>query len=262
MKAIGWIVGIILLVVVGVGVYLVAFSDSLIKDAIERFGPEYLGASVSVDAVELSLTEGSASIRGLSIGNPEGFGDGHAMRFNEATLALDSSQISETLVVVTRVLVDGADVAAVARGKKTNFQQLLDNITENTGGASQETQETQEPESDSASEMKFIIDKFDFTSAKASLSSDVLGAMDVTIPDIHLTDIGRKSNGATAAELAQQILKPISSAVTQAAVSQGVDLEGMKQRAQEELEGKLDEKIEEELGSEFKGLTDRLRNKD
>jgi uncharacterized protein involved in outer membrane biogenesis len=250
MKVIAWIVGLLVLLVVGVGAYLVMFSGSIVKDVIEQLGPDYLGTSVSVDAVDLSLTEGSAGIRGLSIGNPAGFEGTHAMRLGEAKVVLDPSQISETLVVIKQVLVDGADVAAVARGQKTNFQKLLDNITASTGGASEET-----APSEDGSEMKFIIERFDFTNAKASLESDVLGAMELSIPDIRLTEVGRKTDGVTAVELAEQLLKPISSAITQAAVKEGVDIEGAKQRARE----KITEKIEEKLPEGLKGLTDKLK---
>jgi len=73
---------------------------------------------------------------------------------------------------------------------------------------------------------KFIIDRFNFTNAKASLDSDILGQLELNIPDIRLKDIGRKSNGATAAELAEQILKPITAAISKEAVNQGLDIEG------------------------------------
>ncbi len=41
--------------------------------------------------------------------------------------------------------------------------------------------------------------------------------MSLPIPDIHLTDIGAKENGVTAAELAKQILQPLLANATKAA---------------------------------------------
>ena len=43
MKAIGWLIGILLLVVVGLGVYVVMNSGSLIKTAVETLGPKVPG---------------------------------------------------------------------------------------------------------------------------------------------------------------------------------------------------------------------------
>ena len=52
MKAIGWLIGILLLVVVGLGVYVVMNSGGLIKTAVETYGPKYLGVErADVDRV-------------------------------------------------------------------------------------------------------------------------------------------------------------------------------------------------------------------
>ena len=115
MKALGWIVGIVLLLVVGVGAYIVLNSGSLVKTAIEELGPDYLGVDVSVGEVNLALSEGSAQVKSLNIGNPRGFGGGNLMKLGEVKVVLDTSQISETLVVMKQVVIDGADVAAVAK---------------------------------------------------------------------------------------------------------------------------------------------------
>ena len=85
----------------------------------------------------------------------------------------------------------------------------------------------------------------------------MLGDLALDIPDVHLTDIGRKSNGVTAAELAQQFLMPISDAATRAAVEAGLDLEGVKARAKQRVQ----EQIRDKISSGLRGLTDRLRDK-
>jgi len=245
MKVVGWIIGIVVLAIVGAVVFVALNSGNLVKRGIEEFGPDYLGADVRVRDVNLALTEGSAQIKGLHIGNPPGFAGDHLMNLEEIKVVLDTGQISDTLVVMKQVLVDGADLAAVAKGNRTNFQQLMDNLDTAAGGSDRAGTESSGPE------MKFIIDRFDFTNTTASLSSDMLGDLQLDIPDIHLKDIGRKSNGATAAELAQQIFKPISAAITKAAVNQGLDVEGVKQQAEQ--------KVREKLGEGLRGLTDRLK---
>jgi hypothetical protein len=199
---------------------------------------------VGVNEVNLELTQGSAQIKGFRMGNPAGYSGADMMSLDEIKVVLDTSQISDTLVVMKQILVDGAAVTAIAKGQRTNFQQMMDNL-----GVSEEGDG--EAAEDSAAEMKFIVDRFDFTNAKASLASDVLGDLQLDIPDIHLRDIGRKSNGATAAELAQQILKPLSAAITQEAVNQGLDIEGVK--------ADVRKKVEKEIGTGLKGLTDRLK---
>lgn len=246
MKALGWIIGIVVIVVAGVVGYVLLNSGSIVKTAIEEFGPGYLGVAVQVNEVNLELTAGSVQRKGLSIGNPEGFSGPSMMKLAEMKVVLDPSEISETLVVLKQVLIDGAEIAAIANGQRTNFQQLMDNLQANAG-ASSETASAGEDES----EMKFIIDRFEFTNAKVSLASDVLGNLDLVLPDIRLQDIGRKSNGATAAEVAEQILGPITAAISSAAVKQGLDIEGVKQN--------VESSIREKIGSGLRGLTDRFK---
>ena len=250
MKVVLWIVLVLVLVIAGVGAYVVLNSGNLIKTAIEEIGPDYLGADVNVENVDISLTEGSGAIRGFQLGNPSGFSGPHAMRLNEAKVVLDPNQISSDLVVLKQVNIDGADLLAIAQGKETNFQKLLDNITAATGGDSS-GQTTQD--SGDAAATKFIVEQFSFTNAKVALQSDVLGAMDLTIPDIRLSDIGRKTNGATAAEVARELLNPITSAISTAAVRQGLDLDGVKAN----VEQKIKDKIGEKLGGSLKGLLNK-----
>jgi len=250
MKVLGWIIGIVVLAVVGAGVFIALNSGSLVKQAIEEFGPEFLGTDVSVSEVNLALTEGSAHIKGVNIGNPSGFGGGHLMKLDEIKVVLDAQQISDTLVVMKHVLIDGADVLAIAKGKSTNMQKLMDNLDAAAGTSTGES----DASSETGTEMKFIIERFDFSNANASLSSDILGDLQIDIPDIRLKDLGRKSDGATAAELAQQIFKPITAAIGKAAVNQGLDVEGAKQKAEQ--------KAREELGKGLRGLTDQLKKGD
>ena len=245
MKAIGWIIGIVVILLVGAGVFIVLNSGGLVKSAIEEFGPQYLGVDVGVREVNLDLTAGSAQVKGLSMGNPQGFSGADMMSLEEIKVVLDTSQISDTLVVMKQVLIDGAAVNAIANGQRTNFQQMMDNLGVSSSSDDAAAQQ------DGAAEMKFIVDRFDFTNATASLSSDILGDLALNIPDIHLKDVGRKTNGATAAELAQQLFEPISAAISREAVNQGLDIDGVKANVRQ--------KIEEKIGSGLKGLTDRLK---
>lgn len=245
MKVIGWLVGIVLLAVIGAGVYIVMNSGSLIKTAVETLGPKYLGVPVSLGSAEISLSDGSGALTDLVIGNPAGFAGPHSMRIGKVSLALDPAQISGDLVVVKDLSIEGAEVAIVAKGTQTNLQTIMNNL---------DTGDSAEPAAaeDASSEMKMIIDKFAFTNAKTSLSSDLIGNKTVNLPDINLSGIGRKSSGVTVEEAVSQMLRPIIKSSTDAAINAGIDVEGMKKGAMD--------KVNESIGKGLKGLTDRLQN--
>lgn len=244
MKIVGWIVGLLVVVVGGTLVYLVFNSGNLIKQAIETLGPEYLGTTVTVDSVNLSIAEGTGEIYGLVIGNPRGFDGDYAMRLNLIKVVLDPAAISEELIVVKHLIIDGADIAAEVKGRDSNLQALLATIEQTTGS----TETVSEPE------IKIIIDKLDFTNARTSVVSDFLGNAELDIPDIYLTDIGRKSDGVTAGEAAKQVLRPITDAVTKGLLAQGLGVDDLKQRAEET--------VHEKIGEKLKSFTDRLNRDD
>lgn len=241
MKAILWVVVVVVLALVGVGVYVVMFSGDLVKDAIETYGPRYLGADVHVDSVELALTEGTGELRDLEIGNPTGFDGGQAFSLGKIRLVLDPEQISQDLVVLKLVEIDGAQVSAIARGKNTNLQRLLDNVNAAVGSGAEDAAADE-------SEVRLIIDRLDFTKATASVTSDVLGGAQLNLPDIHLTGVGRSSGGATVGQVLAQLLAPISRNVSRQLVEKGLNLDT------KDIEGD----VQDNLSRQLKGFTEKL----
>ena len=67
----------------------------------------------------------------------------------------------------------------------------------------------------------------------------MLGESQMTISPINLSGVGRKTKGATAVEVGEQLLIPITQAITQAVISQGLELEGVQTRLLEKLRDKV-----------------------
>lgn len=245
MKALGWIIGLAALLIVAIGVYVVMNSGALLESAIESYGTEYLGVPVEVAEVDVALTEGSAAIRGLVIGNPPGFDGPPAFRLDNVAMVLNTDQLSSELVSLRQVTIDGASVEALVKGRESNLTRIMEHLNARIA-ANEQAEET-----GVESEVKLIIDQLDFTNAQASVDSDLLGQAQVQIPDVHLSDIGRQSNGATVGQVLKQVLEPVVRAVTRRLVEQGVDLEGARERLQQNLE----ERGREAVG----GGLDRLR---
>lgn len=247
MKVVLWIVGLVVLVVGGAVVYVALNSGELMKRAVEAAGEDVLRTSVTVDAVNLSMAERSGEILGLRIGNPAGFDGDYSMRFDQIKLVMGPSpEAGEQLIVVERVIIDGADIATVVNGQRSNLEALLENV-ENSAGPSR-----------GVPQPKIIIDRFDFTNARVSVASDVLGDAELDIADVHLTDIGRKSDGVTAAQAAQQLLRPIAQAISRQLVAKGLGTDDL----QAEAERRLREEVGEEIGDELKSIAERFGHPD
>src|SRR5690242_6306792 len=73
-KKILWSV-VLVLVVLGLGSIIVAglFLGDIVKKGVETVGPNITKVTIKLDAVQLSLLAGSASLKGLVVGNPQGY---------------------------------------------------------------------------------------------------------------------------------------------------------------------------------------------
>jgi hypothetical protein len=234
MKALKIILLIVLVAAVGTVAYVVVNAGSIVKQVVEQVGSDVLGVPVTVRSVDLSLDGGS--IGGFQIGNPKGFETPYALRVEKAAVKIDATASTTKLVVIDQILVDKAEVNAEFVGRNSNLQTLQKNIEASMGPS--------EPEGE-ASDVKVVIEKFDFTNANTVVKSDLLGGGKVSVPDLHLTDIGRKESGVTAAEAAKQLFGPVIGAIVKAAVAQQTGID----------QDKIKDTISDKIGSGLKGLT-------
>lgn len=233
MKTVGIVVGVLLIVVVGAVVYIAQNVNSLVENAIEDLGSKALGTTVRVASVDISLTEGRGTIKGLEIANPKGYDGPYLMQLDEITVDLDLDELSAETIVLERVLIDGARIAAIVKGKDdSNLQTLMDNLDTGSSAAA---------ETD-AGEITVIIDQLDFVNAQATVDAVFLSEqVAIDVPDVHLSGIGRKEGGATAGEAAAALLKPITEAVVREMITRslgGEDLEAnIKNKIFDKLKG-------------------------
>ncbi len=252
MKILLKLVGILVLVVailVGIGIY---FLDSGIKKAVETLGPQYIQTDVKLASARLTPWSGEGSMRGLVVGNPEGFDTPNALSLGEIALDVDIQSVTSNPVLVKSLRVI-KPVITVEQGRSgSNLQQLQKNIQRST--SSESGDKVSEPATNSDTQKKIIIRELLVSGGKVRYSNPlVLGSktVDLTLPDIRLTDIGEKSNGATGAEIAAQLIRALNKSAM-SAVGNADQLKALGK----EVEGRLQEekkKIEDTIGG-LKGL--------
>jgi len=204
-KVIGVLVGLVVLASIGIFL-LVSNIDGIVKNVIESVGTEVTGTDVSVGSVSIDLKTGKGTIKGLSIENPDGYASGDAFRLEEITLALDINSLSGEPVIINQIIVDGATVNYLAKGKDSNLQTIMNNV--NSGGGSSGGDAASDEEGAST---KIIIDEFRFTNASMNLS--VVGVpgteKNMVLDDVVSKNVGRSQNGVEPAEAAAIIMEPV-----------------------------------------------------
>lgn len=169
--------------------------DSLVKRAIEKWGPEITGVTVRVDHVKIEVAQGRGSIRGLLIGNPKGFEAPYALKVGEIRVALDPASLTKDVVVVKELLLVSPDVIYERGQGSDNLSVIQRNVdawvAKHAGpkGAG------------SGPGKKFILEHVIVRDGRAHFGTTA----SAPIPDLHLRDVGKRTNGATAGEVFRQV---------------------------------------------------------
>jgi len=192
-------IGVAALAVIAIGMLVFVWSnlDGIVKKSIQSFGSEAMKTEVSVADVKLKLESGQATIRGLKVGNPAGFTDTNIFELGDISTKIDVSTIRQNPIVIDEVIISAPAVFyEINKSGASNVDILKKNLAD--GGSGAGSSEKIEP-------LKMIIRKLVVEGSKAKVRIAVLGNAEQTVrlPRIQLTDIGKKSGGATAAEVAQ-----------------------------------------------------------
>lgn len=253
MKA-GKIIGGVLvaaLAVVAVVVFLgLQNLDQIIKVAIETVGPRVTGTPVTLSAVKLEITNGRGELHGLQINNPKGYSSPYAFYLGEVALQVDPKSLAGDVVVIKEVLIDGAKLIAEQKGlKEINLQDLMDNMNQ---GSSTSAPTEEAPAASGDSGVLLIIEKLSLVNNDAKVITSQWGESRLSLPDIKLTNIGKKEGGLTPEQIGPAIMRPL---LKQAKRAVKKELEALaKDSAEKKLEEKMDEKLNDEQKEQVKGL--------
>ncbi len=247
MKAIKIIVSILvaLVVVIAIALFIgLKNLDTLVEAAIESVGPMVTKTEVQVEGVNIKLTEGRGDIYGLEVANPEGYSDRPIIKVGQVGLEIQPGSITEDVIVIREILVDGAVLNAEHQGvSDINIKTLLDQMRPDSP--------EEPPQSTTASpDVRFMVEKLSFTGATLDLRSEELGERNLTMRDIQLEELGDRQEGLTPAQLTRAILNPLMQRAR----------ERVEQELKSEAEGALKEELEERLSDEEREKVERARS--
>ncbi len=230
--AAGGIVAVLLVVAVAL---LWSNINTIIERGIETIGPKILQAEVTVNKVNIEVTEGSGTINGLTIGNPKGFKTDYAFKLGSIAVALDPASLTTDTVRIKSVVIQAPDIIYEGLTGKSNLEQLQANALAFVGGGAQKTGAT-----DSAGSGKKVrIDYLKIENGNIGVSAALLQGKKLTVPlpTIELRDIG-KNKDTTMADALGQVLGAINKAALPA-IQKGISAigEGLKDAGRTLQEG-------------------------
>ena len=121
---------VLLVITIGAGVfYVINNLDSIVKNAIEKYGSEATQTAVRVDSVKISLKEGSSVIKGLSIASPSGFEAKHVFRLGEIGNKINIESLGSDVIVIDDITIHAPQVYfEMNQQRQTNLNELKKNL--------------------------------------------------------------------------------------------------------------------------------------
>lgn len=200
------IVAASLVVVAGIAAVVVLGQlGRLIEGGVEQHGPGITGTDVALGGARVSIFSGEGELTNLRIGNPKGFSDEEAFDLGRVRIAVDPKSLAGDVVRIKQVVVDGPRLLAEfdASGRN-NLSAILNHVKAVAGGGAPSGGGS------GGGGKKMIIDEFRFENAQARALAPAFG-LDETLklPPVVLKDLGKRQGGAAAADIANQVLRPI-----------------------------------------------------
>jgi len=241
---------IIIPVIIIVIILAIGFSlNSIIKSGIETIGSKAIGAEVKLNDVNISLLSGKGQLKGLFIGNPEGFKSDSAFMLNEVRLAINVKSVFSDRIIIEEVYIDAPDITYEKGSGGDNIKAIMKNIESFAGGKEQADQKVEGKKSEESGK-KIQINSLVVKDGKINMSLTALQGekLALSLPDIHMKDIGKEKEGTTISKALQQVFAMINKNIITAVAGSVVDI------------GKgAEEAVSGTIGKSVGGAVDKLK---
>ena len=194
-------IGIAVLVLGAIAVFMLSNPlGGLIKLAIESLGPDMLQAKISVSNVKISTADGQGVLKKFNLGNPKGFKTDHAFKADRIEIVIEPTSIAQDIIVISKVLIVAPNIIYESSSSGTNFDILQRNVDTYLGAST-----SNKGKKDTGK--KVIIKSFEIRDAEVNYN----GTIDLPLPNIELRDIGKKSGGASFAQVSKRVFSELNS---------------------------------------------------
>lgn len=197
------ITGALILFVIAALIFLLTNINWIVKTAIEKYGSQAAGTAVRVSSVSIGLTEGKATIEGLTVANPKGFTAPHILSLGSISVRILPRSVSSDPLVIENISITEPRIAYEMNGSRvSNIDLLKKNI------AGSEPKRSVGDKKEKARRIR--IRKLVIERGRAEVRVTALGdsPRTVMLKKIEVTDIGGQA-GETPDQVAKQILNAV-----------------------------------------------------
>jgi len=196
--------------------FVLYFSlNNIVEKGIRTFAPQVTLTDVTLEKSNISLFSGKGELKGLVIGNPEGFSENNAVTLDTIKVEVDVKSIFSDILRIKRISIDGPKISYEIDGKRNNIKTIRNNIKSFTkiDGNQKETDRNKKD-----TQKKIIIDLLEIKNGEIGLAATFFKGKGVSLEltEIMVRDMGREKGGLSPAETSFEIFKVLSNSVTSA----------------------------------------------
>jgi uncharacterized protein involved in outer membrane biogenesis len=210
----------LLLLLVAALVVTVLCLGSIVKKGVESIGPTATKAGVTLKSAHVSPITFLLNLEGLVIGNPSGYKTLTAIEVDDLSVRVNPATVFSSKLVVDSISLKAPVITLEGGLKNNNLKTLEKNLDDYMAAGSPQPNAAPASSTSAAppakSERKLQVNELTITGAKLHLDMKISGGREVTlsIPTIHLTQLGAGPEGITAAGVAQRTLQAILESAT------------------------------------------------
>ncbi len=193
------------------------FLGSVVKAAVNRYGPTITQTPVELADASLSPFSGAGTLRGLKVANPKGWSEDHpAFYLGSIHVDMKPFSVMGDHIVINEITIENPEFSYQTRLMASNIGDLLKNMDSTAGPAPGKTTPAQTVTTKQGKPIRFEVHKFVLRNGKITLG---LGTNTTTLPmpEITLTDIGTNNGGVTPNEFAFAVMKSVTNSVASTA---------------------------------------------
>ncbi len=196
-------------------------GDYLIKQTVNTAGPKLLGVPVSLEDVTFRPILGRIALKGLHIGNPEGFKSESLFDIARLDIRLRVRSLFTNKIIINRIEISGTELTYERNLTTSNIDSLMTKLGPEP--AKKKEDEKAKPAKKKTPGKKVIIQELSINGTRVHVALTALGGHGFTLPlpPIALSNIGGNNDGVTFSEAITEIMGAIARSVSKAVAGSG-----------------------------------------
>lgn len=200
------IAGITLGSIAALVILFLIFFSVIAKGMIQNVGPMITGVPMKVNAVLFNAFTGTFSIKGLVVGNPEGYSSPHAFALKEFHVDVAMTSLFSKKLLIEEIRIKGVELNYETSLLNNNLAEIQKNVEKLAGGKAQTEKKEEKPAEKSEAKPLQInhIELKDITAWVIVKGTKV--QTPIPVLPITLNDLGTSPEGVTSAMVINDVM--------------------------------------------------------